>query len=844
MPTGLDFFRRVACRCLTDLTKSESVEDGNLSSESAAASTQTFKTLSEQAPPMLGREYLDAPTLAGWCGLLADHVRDEAGRQGRSVTEYLATLHIAWWGVGRVTFHLAENKRSKELPFAFLATYADRLSADGKIQHLPLSRAARESAESGARDQLLAIFAPLERAASDLPWLKKIIECGGIYQPLAWTPEQAYGFLQSVETLQDAGIVVRTPDWWERKVRPKVTVKIEGSPSGSGDWLDFSASLTLDGEPLTEHQVEELLAAAEVTGRGNLVRFGGRWVELDRKRLDQAIAFWKRAEEKTGNVTFFEAMRWVSGLDTPAADDDAQPDPDWFGIEAGHRLRETLEKMRDPAASGLAEVPGLKATLRPYQEAGVTWLHFLASLKLGACLADDMGLGKTIQVLALLLRLKAEREPGTKPRPSLLVVPTSLMANWRAELDRFAPSLMAVTLHRSENAANLTSADTLDRAITGCDLAITTYGMVARLDGLRKLPWHMVILDEAQAIKNTDTKQSRAVKRLPADSRIALTGTPVENRLGDLWSLFDFLNPGLLGSAREFASFRKRLDGDDAMRYYAPLRRLVQPYILRRMKTDRRIIADLPDKAEVKVYCGLSQTQMALYRRSIKECETRLAESSDSQRGGVILAFITRFKQICNHPAQWHGSGVYDPADSGKFQRLATLCDELAQRQERVLVFTQYREVMDPLAEHLAGIFGRPGLMLHGGTAVKQRQTLVRDFQRDDGPPFFVLSLKAAGTGLNLTAASHVIHFDRWWNPAVENQATDRAYRIGQHRNVLVHKFVCRGTVEEKIDAMIDAKLTLSDAVLGGEESVRLNKMTDNELLEMVALDVTRAKIS
>jgi len=350
----------------------------------------------------------------------------------------------------------------------------------------------------------------------------------------------------------------------------------------------------------------------------------------------------------------------------------------------------------------------------------------------------------------------------------------------------------------------------------------------------------LVILDEAQAIKNSGTRQARAVKELRASCRIALTGTPIENRLSDLWSIFDFLNPGLLGGAKAFASFVKQMNANQN-NSYAPLRTLVQPYILRRLKTDKRIISDLPEKTEVNAFCGLSKQQAALYQKSVKELAQQIERVEGIQRRGVVLSYLMRLKQICNHPSQLTGDNTYTPEHSGKFQRLAEICQELAERQEKVLIFSQFREIVGPLAEFLCGIFGKPGLVLHGQTAVGKRHEQVEAFQRDDGPPFFVLSLKAGGTGLNLTSASHVIHFDRWWNPSVENQATDRAFRIGQKRNVFVHKFVCRGTVEDKIDELITQKTHLSRELLDGGGEVLLTEMNNEQLLRFVALDINKA---
>jgi non-specific serine/threonine protein kinase len=372
------------------------------------------------------------------------------------------------------------------------------------------------------------------------------------------------------------------------------------------------------------------------------------------------------------------------------------------------------------------------------------------------------------------------------------------------------------------------------------DLVVTSYGSVLRLPWLETTRWDLVVLDEAQAIKNPAAQQTKAVKKLQARARIALTGTPIENRLSDLWSIFDFVNPGLLGSAKQFTAFTKRLAARPH-HPYEPLRELVRPYILRRLKTDKSVITDLPDKTEVKAFCPLSRKQAALYQEAVEELTRRLATTAGIERRGLILSFLMRFKQICNHPSQWLGDGGWAETESGKLGRLRDIAEVIAARQEKVLVFTQFREVTAPLAAHLGMIFGREGVVLHGGTAIKKRQELVRRFQEDEAVPFFVLSLKAGGAGLNLTAASHVVHFDRWWNPAVENQATDRAFRIGQVKNVLVHKLVCRGTVEDKIDQLIESKQQLSRDLLEGGAELLLTEMKDEELLKLVALDIGAA---
>ena len=393
-------------------------------------------------------------------------------------------------------------------------------------------------------------------------------------------------------------------------------------------------------------------------------------------------------------------------------------------------------------------------------------------------------------------------------------------------------------MHPSEPDYGAASLDS--PAVGQVDLVITTYGMVARLEGLRQRVWDLAILDEAQAIKNAQTGQARAVKELKAAGRFALTGTPVENRAADLWSIFDFLNPGLLGSAGAFAKFIRACDAEKHPDY-APLRAITRPYILRRLKTDKRVIADLPEKTEVRAWCSLTKTQAALYQKAVSDLAEGLENADGIQRKGLVLSFIMRFKQICNHPSQWLGDGAYAPETSGKFARLRELAEEIADRQEKALIFTQFREIVDPLAAFLGDIFRRPGLVLHGGTPVGKRRQFVESFQRDDGPPFFLLTVKAGGAGLNLTQAAQVIHFDRWWNPAVENQATDRAFRIGQKKNVLVHKFVCRGTIEERIDQVIEAKKSMTAEILEGGGEKLLTELSNDELLRFVALDLQRA---
>ncbi len=839
LPPVFGYWREFGARFVTALCTSQGAEGTEELASPPLPAPQELDALASAAPLMVGAEYLTPATLEVLWGELGDAFAEERRASRVSLQDFLRSLNPAWNLVGRVHFNLAENRHDEEAPFAFLATYTSRLSAHGKAQHLPLGQALRDYAGAANKSRLLSLLLPVQRAAERCGWLKQMVDGGEIFHPLRWSPQEAFRFLGDVAALEHAGVVVRVPATWRagRPSRPMVTGTVgAGAPSALGKdaLLDFRASVTLDGEALTAAEVKALLA-----GTSGLAFIRGRWVEVDRERIDRSLRRFQEAERlaREGGLSFAEAMRMLSGADIAPAGEAARVDLQWSHVTAGPWLAKALEGLRSP--EGLAKVePGaeLRGTLRPYQQVGLRWLHLLSTLGLGACLADDMGLGKTIQVLSLLL---ARRRAGKDRLPSLLVAPASLLANWTAEIERFAPSLRALVAHPSATPPAELEAVTAEE-LSATDLVLTSYGSLLRVPWLATTSWDLVILDEAQAIKNPGAKQTKAAKNLAARSRIAMTGTPVENRLGDLWSIFDFINPGLLGSAKEFTSYSKRLAAE-AGNPYAPLRDLVRPYILRRLKTDKTVISDLPEKTEMKAFCQLSRKQAALYQQAVEELARDLERVEGMKRRGLVLASLMRFKQICNHPSQWLGDGAWAEADSGKWARLREIAEVIAERQEKALVFTQFREVTAPLAAFLGSVFGRPGVVLHGETEVKKRKDLVKQFQEDESVPFFVLSLKAGGSGLNLTAASHVVHFDRWWNPAVENQATDRAFRIGQKRDVLVHKFVCRGTVEEKIDALIESKKQLSRDLLEGGGELKLTEMKDDELLELVSLDLAAA---
>jgi superfamily II DNA or RNA helicase len=796
-----------------------------------AADASVLKDFVARLPPLAGAEYVTVEVLASHWQHLVEQVTQRALGD---LDGWILTLGEEWRGIGRVMFHLAENKNDAQKPFAFLATFAERVSADGRVQHLPLARALQRYSAAQDESALAAILEPVRRAAGRCAWVADLLESKRLFQALAWTPEDAYPLVRELSCIQDCGVLVKVPDWWEagRPARPVVQVVLEQQKSSSvgvAAMLSLRLSIALNGETLSADELEKIRAA-----KSGLVTLRGRWVEINAERLDQVLEHWQRVQrmhEEVG-LSFHQGMRYLSGYDAgpsaasetgTASITDVAP---WQSINAAEDFTSLLQTMRD--GGGVSVPEGLCATLRPYQVSGFEWLWTMQELGLGACLADDMGLGKTLQVIALLLKLK---QTGAAT-PALVVCPASLIGNWRSELRKFAPALAVRVAHGAESTAS--------GEVNADDVVLTTYTTLTRAAALTSVNWDIVILDEAQAIKNAATQQTSAVKRLRSRARIALTGTPIENRPSDLWSLFDFLNPGLLGSAVAFAGRLRALESERGIDY-GPLRRLLQPYLLRRMKTDKRIISDLPTKIDVKERCSLTRRQAVIYSRLVEELRRVLNDDAVDgfQRRGQVLGFLTKFKQVCNHPSHYSGDGRYDAADSGKFARLAELAAEIGERQERLIVFTQYQEMCAPLAAHLEAVFGRGGLVLHGGTPVTDRQRLVERFQSPDGPPFFVVSVKAGGTGLTLTAANHVIHFDRWWNPAVENQATDRAYRIGQRRTVVVHKFVVAGTLEERVDQMLAEKQTVANELLETDESLpALTEMSAEQLLQLVALDI------
>ncbi|GAA3540831.1 DEAD/DEAH box helicase [Nonomuraea rosea] len=631
----------------------------------------------------------------------------------------------------------------------------------------------------------------------------------------------AFGFLrQAAPLLQAAGFGVQLPRWAGRtrlglKLTTRTKTQTAAAAQGFGlrELVDFRIDLAVGDETISEAELAEL-ARLKVP----LVRVRGQWVELDDGQLKAAL----RAVEggRTGEASAEEIMRHVIGADLLA--DGELP---LLEVDADGVLGDLLSGQAERRLVPLATPAGLDATLRPYQERGLAWLSFLSELGLGGVLADDMGLGKTITTLALLVH---EREPATAPAPTLLVCPMSLVGNWQREAARFAPGLRVYVHHGSGRDA---------AEIAGADLVITTYGTAQRdLETLKGFEWRRVVCDEAQAIKNSGTLQAQAVRAIPTGGRLALTGTPVENHLAELWSIMEFANPGLLGSRSRFRTrFQEPIEARQDEQAAQALKRATGPFILRRAKTDKSIISDLPEKMEVKEWCPLTPEQATLYQAVVDDMLAKIDDSEGIERRGLVLSAMAKLKQVCNHPAHLLKDGSRLAGRSGKLARLEQLCEEILAEGEKALLFTQYAEFGTMLQPYLAQRLDRPVLWLHGGLPKKTRDRLVDRFQSDEEPMLFLLSLKAAGVGLNLTAASHVVHVDRWWNPAVEDQATDRAFRIGQRKNVQVRKLICGGTLEERVDQMIERKKALAERVVGAGEEW-LTDLSTEELREVFRL--------
>lgn len=689
---------------------------------------------------------------------------------------------------------------------------------DKQAQNLSLSPALLKEYLLLALGQACAIYPPLQTLLKTAKG-----------QALQLPHTDIWAFLSEVAPqLELAGFALLLPSFWTQPKPSSLSLKAQiRAPRLKGRAsLDLATVMEINWDAaLGEERItaQELQALAKF--KQPLVHFRGQWRLVDQAEIQKALAFLKRSPKQLPLQELVPLALGASEAPLPIS-----------AIEAQGQVRALFAQLQGEQAFALTEIPaGFQGQLRPYQLRGVSWLQFLHQWGLGACLADDMGLGKTPQTLARIL--KARREHPLAP-PVLLVCPTTLVGNWKREAAHFTPELKVCVHHGSDRA----KPKGFLKAIAGQDLVITTYGLLHRdLDALQALTWQGVVLDEAQGIKNAETRQSQAARSLKAQWRVALTGTPIENHVGDLWALMDFLNPGLLGSQAAFRlNFLQPIQAFSDGHSLEKLKARIGPFMLRRLKTDPKIISDLPEKLEMDLFCPLTREQASLYQAQLKQMQAQLAKSDGIQRKGLVLSALMRFKQLCNHPAQFLGEKGPLAGRSGKLMRLEEMLAEILEMDEAVLIFSQFAEMAQLLQTHLQNSFGEETLLLTGKTPKAKRDQIVARFQAPGGPRLFVLSLKAGGTGLNLTRANHVFHFDRWWNPAIENQATDRAFRIGQTRQVQVHKLICGGTVEERIAQLLLHKRDLADQTVGSGENW-LTELSNQQLSALFQLNLEEA---
>jgi non-specific serine/threonine protein kinase len=821
---SLDYFRKISQTFTQKLLKTSDLESLRDNVKLSLSETDIL-TMLDFVPMIPGSEYIDADFIVQMCNrfqfFFVTAIAEHKGSVESFIQRFRSDIHL----VGRIYFHLVENRKG-DRPFAFMATYSTRLNSAGKSRHLPLQYALEEYGDD--QEKLMDLLTTVYRASEKSVLIGEMIDTGEIFHPLAWTPKEAYIFLKEIPLYEDAGILCRIPNWWKSKgVSSSVSISMgERKPSllGMDTILSFNASILIGGISLSPSEARQLLAESE-----GLAFIKNKWIPVDHEKLKQTlIAYEKASKLLKDGLSIREAMqlqlnpqKWID-MDI---DDDEQ-----ISISNGEWFESVVQKLCNPdSVQAVKPNAQFKASLREYQKKGLNWLHYLHQLNFGACLADDMGLGKTVQILAFLNFICKQKQQNA----SLLILPASLITNWINEIQQFYPQLAYYVAHPGFHPQNTPIERTADQ-LNLYDLVITTYALSYRYQWIQSYCFRYIILDEAQAIKNPNTKQSKGIKKLMSTNRIVMTGTPIENRLSDLWSLFDFLNPGLLGNNKEFLDFSKSLKNNP--KGYKRLRKIIQPYILRRLKTDKSIISDLPDKVEMKTFAELSKKQIVLYEKIVSDMKKVIENADGIQRKGLILSALMKFKQLCNHPDQYLGIDTYDEKHSGKFSRLRDICETISEKRESVLVFTQFKEITSHLADFLKNIFNKEGVIIHGSISVKKRKEQIDRFQGSNYVPFMVLSLKAGGVGLNLTKANHVIHFDRWWNPAIENQATDRAFRIGQKKNVIVHKFITRGTIEEKIDQMIEEKKQLSNDIIASAGENWITEMNNEEILKLFQL--------
>ena len=719
-----------------------------------------------------------------------------------SVLEYFkskdANINVA----SRIYFHLVENpKNNTDKAFCFIATYSK--NKNNKLIHTPLSEALLEFKEKPK--ELITLLSSVTNVCEQSSFINNLMITGELFQPIYLTIDEASLFLNESIMYESYGIMTRIPKWYKNKTNnPKVSLEPNKKEKITiSQLIDLNPILYIDDIKITTNELKQLLNSDK-----QLINHKGKWVNINKDNIQLIL----NSLDKLNNIkdmTLLELLKLESSPNNVLDIDNT------INIEVTQSKWFTDFKKELTNPTIINDIPvskHLNAKLRPYQQIGYNWLMTMLNYGFGSLLADDMGLGKTLQVISVLTSLYEKNSYKT-----LLVVPSSLMFNWLREFNKFS-NLKPIIIH---NQAGTKVKDiTIDNGIY-----ITTYKMVSKLKDHK---FDLLIIDEAQAIKNINTTQSNIIRTINTTNRIALSGTPIENNIMELYSIFDFLNKGLLGTSKEFTKLNKEIVKDES---YGKIRKLIKPFLLRRLKTDKSIINDLPDKLETNEYITLSKKQLILYNKEVENLKLILEQEEIPK--GIVLNMILKFKQICNHPANFLNNDDYNFNDSGKYDTLKQIAESIRDNQEQMLVFTQFKEMCEPLNEFLKSIFNKEGLVLTGSTTAKNRDLMVTRFNSDEYIPYMVLSLKAGGTGLNLVKANHVVHFDRWWNPAVENQASDRAYRIGQNKQVNVYKFITKNTIEERIDDIINSKQALSDNILKSNDESWITKLSKHDLIDL-----------
>ncbi|MDD7588085.1 DEAD/DEAH box helicase [Bullifex porci] len=784
---SLDFLKRITENFFFQLERTPSLSLGR---ENVVVSYDMIELeeILSNAPFILGSQNLNSDWVLTLFDRYLSLFKSEISTYTSSVEAYFSSFSTRFKLPSRIFFHLLESKKP-EAPFAFMATYST-VGEDGKVHHYPLKYALKEY--SSSIEKLAILISSIKKAAKSSRIISSWLNSGEIFSPIYVSKEEAYAFLMDVPLFEEAGIVTRIPGWWKKRKRSS-SISIESDKKGSKCSISsFRPKMVWQGVEITEEEIRDILSRTE-----GLYLLKGSWIEVDKNGLEKLLKEYEELEER--ELSLLSALKMASGVEERAY-------PVHIDID---------DMIKTSMASDIPSSPpsSFTGTLRPYQIDGFRWLQGISRLSLGPLLADDMGLGKTVEILAYLEEFR-EKNRDAKV---LLIVPASLLGNWGRECIKFTPDLDFTIRHGKE-------AKKKDFPF----LTIVTYQGASTSAAIQEEKWDIVILDEAQNIKNRNTKQTKVIKALDRKQSIAMTGTPIENSLMNLWSIFDFLSPGLLGDEKSFASFTASM-AEDKM---DNLKRVITPFILRRLKSDKTIIDDLPDKVENTLMVSLTPEQRVLYNKVVDEYEEALEKMEESGANALAItgATIMKLKMVANHPSQYLGNGEYEDKKSGKFLLLKELCTTIHENREKVLVFTQFASIIPELLKLLSTVFEEDGEYIDGSTPPKKRTEIVESFQSGE-LPFLVISLKAGGTGLTLTEANNVIHFDRWWNPAVEDQATDRAYRIGQKNIVTVYKFVAEDTIEERISQILKEKAELAESMIGDIGGEVTSKLSPRELL-------------